>query len=235
MLILPTTLDPPASRPWPGRTAVVTWSLCGALVVAHVLLRLAGGGRGLFGEEALRVVTYASASWKLYTDPELFEPWQLVSYTLLHEGWLHLLVNVLLIAVLGRAVERWVGPLACAGAMLTLTCLAAVLVLLAGAFAHSHGVVVGANGLVMGLIGMAATLFPGSRVRWGLAYYLVLVVGYVPLFRTSARTLALGYALFEVALAWATHRPLTLGADLGALAAGMALGVAGRRRGLTAA
>ncbi len=104
------------------------------------------------------------------------EPWRLIAYGFIHFGWVHLLTNVLVLALVGPIVSRTHG------AIFFITCLLGG-VLCAGvsiSLFGSPGVTVGASGGTMALIGALATYVltdPLIRVtRWGRTVGLFLCV-----------------------------------------------------------
>jgi membrane associated rhomboid family serine protease len=228
-LILPSAVEPPEPSAWPTRSTVVVWVLMALIAVHFAVTRVVALDHarhwGLIDEQTFRALTYATTVWSLYPEPGLFAPWQLWTYALIHDGWLELALNLVILALAGRVVERWIGSAAFIGAVLTLAPLAAVIHLLVE---RDDAVLTGADGLAMGVMGMALALFPKARVQWGLAYYAVVVVGWLPLFRVGLPWVALAGLIGLVALRHGQLLPTTI-ADVGALAAGVVLGLAGRR------
>jgi membrane associated rhomboid family serine protease len=92
-------------------------------------------------------------------------PWTVVTYALLHEGWLHLALNILVLAALGTPVARRCGP----PRFLALLAAGAV----AGALMHlvlySHSVMpmVGASAAVSAAMGAAARFVFDPAARMG--------------------------------------------------------------------
>jgi membrane associated rhomboid family serine protease len=231
IILLPIALDPLAPAPAPARPATVVWMVVALIAMQLLVTRLVDLDHrlhwGLVSDHAFRVVTFTSSSWSLYSDPALFNPWQLWSYALVHDGWVAAVLNLLVLAVVGRAVERWIGALSFLGATLTLAPLAAVIhLLLAG---RDDTVLTGADGLAAGVLGMAWALFPHAKVRWGMAYFAVVALGYVPLFRLALPWIALAFLAATGALRWQDAPAAHLAGDAGALLAGVVLGLAGRR------
>lgn len=229
VILLPTaveTSEPPLDRP---RLALVTWILVALIVIHFLVTQLVALDHarrwGLIDEHTFRAVTYATTVWSLYPEPGLFAPWQLWTYVFVHDGWIELALVVTMLALAGRTVERWLGSAAYLGALVTLAPLVAVLHLLVG---HDDEVLTGADGLAMGVLGLAWALFPAARVRWGLAYFAVIVLGYQPLFRMAMPWLALLWLAALVAVHHDQPVPAIVSAG-GALAAGVVLGLAGRR------
>jgi membrane associated rhomboid family serine protease len=121
-----------------------------------------------------------------------FEPWQLLSYALLHdpEHLAHLLFNGLGIVIFGIPVEQREGPLRLLGCYLAAVLSAAAAQVLVTPFlAADPGPVIGASGGVFGLLLAFAVLFPERRV--------VFLLLPVPI---PARWFAAGYAAVELVL-----------------------------------
>ncbi len=231
IILLPTALDPLVPSPGPARPATVVWMVVALVAMQLLVSRLVdldhSGHWGLVGDRAFRVVTFTTSSWTLYSDPALFNPWQLWSYVLVHDSWIAAILNLLVLAVVGRAVERWIGALSFLGATLTLAPLAAVIHLLLSG--RDDTVLTGADGLAAGVLGMAWALFPKAKVRWGMAYFALLVLGYVPLFRLALPWIALAFLAATAATHWQDAPAAHLAGVVGALSAGVVLGLAGRR------
>jgi membrane associated rhomboid family serine protease len=231
IILLPTALDPRAPMPAPERPATVVWMVVALIAMQLLVSRLVDLDQrmhwGLVSDHAFRVVTFTTSTWSLYSDPALFNPWQLWSYAMVHDSWAAAILNLLVLAVVGRAVERWIGALSFLGATLTLAPLAAVIhLLLAG---RDDTVLTGADGLAAGVLGMAWALFPNATTRWGVAYFAVVALGYVPLFRLALPWIALCFLAATGLLRWQDAPAIHLAGDAGALLAGVVLGLAGRR------
>jgi membrane associated rhomboid family serine protease len=97
----------------------------------------------------------------------LFRPWQIVTYSFLHDpgNYAHLLFNMLGLWMFGAEIERYVGPvriLACYFAAVVTAALAQLAVpLVTGAPA---GPTLGASGGVFGLLLAYAMMFPQRKV-----------------------------------------------------------------------
>jgi membrane associated rhomboid family serine protease len=231
IILLPTALDPLAPAPGPARPATVVWMAVALIAMQLLVSRLVDLDHRehwrLVSDHAFRVVTFTTSSWSLYSDPALFNPWQLWSYALVHDSWVAAILNLLVLAVVGRAVEQWIGALSFLGATLTLVPLAAVIHLLLSG--RDDTVLTGADGLAAGVLGMAWALFPKAKVRWGMAYFAVLVLGYVPLFRLALPWIALAFLVAAGATHWQDAPAAHLAGVAGAFLAGVVLGLAGRR------
>jgi membrane associated rhomboid family serine protease len=132
----------------------------------------------------------------LWIDPEapvaqvLSAPWQLVTYSFLHGGTLHLGLNLFALWMFGADVERLWGVrrtiFAYFAAVLTGAAVQIVSVVVAG---EAGGPVVGASAGVFGLLLCFGLLFPHRRV--------MLLFPPIPM---QARTFVIVYAALELVL-----------------------------------
>lgn len=234
MLILPISIESPDGAATPPSATAVTWVLGGLVLALFVLGRLAMSDAPghLLGNDAFRIATYAAATWSFYSDPALFAPWQLWSWILVNNAWLPALVNLVLFVVAGRAVERRLGGVAFVGALVLLAPLVAGAAALSGPHPHAGSdigpALCGIDGLTLGVLGLAWALFPEGRVRFGLVYWVVVAVGYRPLFRLPLRWLAALAILFQMALVLLDWPVMPAEAVIGAFLGGFAIGLAGR-------
>lgn len=134
------------------------------------------------------------ALWPLASAPNRppFEPWQLLSYALLHDPQhlTHLLFNSFGIFLFGIPVEQREGPLRLLGCYLAaVLSAAAAQLLITPLIAGDPGPVIGASGGVFGLLLAFAVLFPERKILFLLAP--------VPI---PARWFAAGYAAVELFL-----------------------------------
>ena len=92
-------------------------------------------------------------------------PWTLLTYALLHESWLHLSLNVLMLAALGTPVARRLGSLR----FLALLAAGAAAGALMHLLLHSHSVaaLIGASASVSAAIGAAARFVFDPAARAG--------------------------------------------------------------------
>lgn len=97
----------------------------------------------------------------------------LVTCMFLHSGWLHLLFNLLFLAVFGNNVEDAMGHLAYL--LFYLLCGVAATVLHAAVYPQSAAPLVGASGAIAGVMGSYLLLYPRARIV-ALAFFLVLPV-----------------------------------------------------------
>lgn len=118
-----------------------------AILVAYARVWTAGGG-GLRSPGADLLVDLGGRWPPMMSD----EPWRLVTAMFLHAGLMHLVFNLLAIAMVGPRIEELYGR----ATMLGLFIATGVLANLATLQVGSLGVGIGASGGVMGLIGAAA-------------------------------------------------------------------------------
>ena len=109
------------------------------------------------------------ALWPLqpFEGHHLFRPWQIVTYSFLHDpsGFSHLFFNMLGLWMFGAEIERYVGParvLACYFASVVTAALAQLLMPFLGV--ASPGYTIGASGGVFGLLLAYAVMFPHRKV-----------------------------------------------------------------------
>lgn len=140
--------NPVRRRPW------LTIGLLGSLTAIFLMefaLQLSGG------DERLLALVHDFG----YTPARLVEqPWTLVTYGLLHGGWLHLLGNLYFLYIFGDNIEDRLGRTAFLGIYLT----AVVLGALAQHLVDLTTPVVGASGAIAGLMGAYLVLFPRVKV-----------------------------------------------------------------------
>jgi membrane associated rhomboid family serine protease len=124
----------------------------------------------------------------LWPPGTLFEPWQLLTYAFLHEGWMHIFLNMFALFMFGTPLERYWGTA-------RFTVFYFVCVLAAGAtqttvavLAHSQAATIGASGGIFGLLLAFAMYFPRQRIMLLFppiplpAWAFVLLYGLVELF-----------------------------------------------------
>jgi membrane associated rhomboid family serine protease len=229
LLITPLSLDMAQETP-PQRPTPVVWWWCAvvtlgfaidrALVVDHDL------ALGLVPDGWFAVVTYLLASGRFYGDPLLFDPWQVWSYVLVHPVWWHLVVEVVLMLVVGRALERLLGSWLFLAALGCLAPVAGLAVLVLGA----APAVAGGLPLVAGLLGLALGRVPKAEAVVGLWWWAVVVVGTWPWFRLPLHTLVILFLVLVLATAPSASAAGTLAATVLATGLGLVLGLSIRRR-----
>ena len=188
MLLIPTAVEP-ASGVLPKRSTPVVWIWL-ALVLAVFITEQAV----IFDHDlsfhflprgAFAVTTFVVASGSLYGDPVLFELWQLWSHVVIHYHWWLLAVEIVVMLVIGRALERVMGSALFAAVLACLGPLGGVLMVL---FGH-ESTYVGGLPLMLGLIAVTLGRLPGAMISWGFAWWAIIAVGYWPLFRHPVHTL----------------------------------------------
>lgn len=123
-----------------------------------------------------------------------------LTHMLLHDGWLHLLINMAMLLSFGAGIERRIGGRRMLGF--------AVLCGLAGAAAHyvvyseSLNPVIGASGAISGLFGGVLRLLPGRRQGQGLRGLWPLIVIWIGINVVFGLTGAPGA---EGEIAWVAH------------------------------
>jgi hypothetical protein len=157
------------------------------------------------GDSGTRLLAAAGAALRLYGDDRLWHPWQPWSAALLADGWWGLVAALWTLLVPAAALERSHGPAVLAALAAVLAALGSAAYLASGAGPLDGP---GCDPLALGLAAAAAAALPGERLRWGVAWYAVVAVGWRELARTP---LALGAALLlgqAAAHAVAAGRPL---------------------------
>src|SRR5271154_4489058 len=127
--------------------------------VAVYLLQLATNGQ----------IELPLALWPLqpFEGQHLFRPWQIVTYSFLHDpsGYSHLFFNMLGLWMFGAEIERYVGPrrlLACYFASVVSAALSQLFIPML--FDAPPAPTIGASGGVFGLLLAYAFLFPTRKV-----------------------------------------------------------------------
>ena len=142
---------------------------------------------------ALIPLRYSAPRQALFAglDPNDYAPF--VTMAFLHGGWLHLILNMWTLWLVGRSVEARVGPFRFALLYITCTLLASGAHFVANI--DSMTPTIGASGAIAGVIGAHATLFPRSKIIF------VLPIWFIPLiFRLSAMIFASLWFGLQVAI-----------------------------------
>jgi membrane associated rhomboid family serine protease len=167
-------------------------TVVGKLLIANIVLFLAEMvmGDGLIRWFALWPLGILEPVASYGSEPP-FMPWQVVSYAFLHEGLLHIGLNMYALWMFGSPLENVWGPrrfatyyFACViGAALSQLVVSEIL-LMNGGTAYP---VIGASGGVFGLLLAFGLLFPRTR--------LILLFPPIPI---EARWFVLGYGVIEL-------------------------------------
>ena len=176
VIILPLDIDEPA-RAHP-HAIIVTWcwlALAASIFLVDRLVALdLSYGFNQMPDLMISAVTYVVASWSCYADKELFSPLQLWSYMLVQPVWWQALIDLALLVVVARTIERALGSLALCVLTLTLGAMAATLYMLIAI----GPVLVGGRGVLLALCGVLLARQPLAQVRMGLGYWFVVMVGW---------------------------------------------------------
>jgi membrane associated rhomboid family serine protease len=170
-------------------------------------------------------VTFVVASWSCYSDGVLFVPWQLWSHAMIQPSWWQLACDIAIMMVIGRSVERQIGSLAMAIAMLVLLPVSATLYLIFSV----GGILIGSQGLCLCLLGLAVGRMPQAQVQWGIPYWVIVAVGYVPLFVLALPIMVVMYVVLVVSTA-PTSAAFTTGLwAVACVVMGLLIGITGPR------
>ena len=120
-----------------------------------------------------------------------FHFWQLITYSFLHGGLLHLGFNMLAIWMFGASLERRWGDLRYLLTYLLSVVVAAMTqIAVSGYLMNAAGPVIGASGGVFGLLLAFALYFPNRSIT----------LIFLPMLHIPARTFVLGYGAIELVL-----------------------------------
>jgi len=220
------------TRRWLWRAQGVFYSAPAAITLATICLAVLLMQRAADRVEFVYGYTFGQAlvssfglTWPLLAHGFFWQPF---TYMFLHEGWLHLGLNMLTVLLFGSGLEReigsrrfWrvfltggvVGGIGWLAATAVLPYLPAVLS--AGRHTLDKSLCIGASGGVFALIGAYAALFPRREVYVLLLFFPV---------RMRARTLALLLGVLTVAEAVFLQSQVAYAAHLAGGAAGYLYG-----------
>lgn len=157
---------------------LATYAIIGITSAAYLFTLIPGIGNAI--AQAL-----AFKAWMLY--PQLFgvfEPWRLLTATLVHAGFWHLGLNMLALWMIGRSLEPLLGRTR----FVTLYLLSALGGSVAVALLSFETTVVGASGAIFGMFG--ALLVIGRHIGANISGIAIilginLVIGFIPGFHVS--------------------------------------------------
>jgi membrane associated rhomboid family serine protease len=157
----------------------------------------------------------------LWPPGELFQPWQLLSYAFLHEGFAHLFFNMFALFMFGSPLERLWGIRRFTVFFFVCVLAAGLTQLAVSAADHANSPTLGASGGIFGLLLAYAMFFPRQR--------LMLLFPPIPLPAWAFVTL---YGLLELFLG-VTGREASVAhfAHLGGMLGGAAMMLFWRMRG----
>ena len=189
MLLIPSSVEP-LSGVIPRRATPIVWLWLALVLAIFIGERVVAFDQNLklgYVPQALFIgITLVSASWSLYGDPVLFDLWQLWSHLFVHSQWWILMTEILVMLVIGRALERTLGSALFAAVLVGLGPLGGVLMVL---ISHQP-VYVGGLPFMLGLIGLTMGRMPGAVMQWGIAWWAIVAVGYWRLFRLPVHIMA---------------------------------------------
>jgi len=148
--------------------------------------------------------------------------WQFLTYQLLHGGFLHIIMNMLMLGIFGRELEENLGSVRLSLLYFGAGVLGGLCWLLVSGL--RDGVpCVGASGAVFGIIGAFAGMHPhGEMSLW---FFII------PPIRMTARTMALVFGLATLAMMLASDQNVAHAAHLAGGVAGYIYGTRCRRYG----
>ena len=155
-MLIPLRTDRP-----PKRRPVITE----ALIIVNLIVYLVGAAGPFFDW-----FEHGAVAGFGHFDPQGFRAWQLVTYQFLHDpsGFGHIAFNMLFLWVFGAAVEDRLGRLGFLGFYLIAGMVAAL--------AHSAvttNPIIGASGSIAGVTGAFLALFPRSRIKILVFFFLI--------------------------------------------------------------
>ena len=100
----------------------------------------------------------------LWPPGTLFQPWQLITYAFLHEGFLHIFFNMFALFMFGTPLERYWGSGRFLVFYFACVLAAALTQLTVSALVHSQSPTLGASGGIFGLLLAFAMYFPRQRI-----------------------------------------------------------------------
>lgn len=136
----------------------------------------------------------------------------LVTATLLHAGWLHLIGNMLYLWIFGNNVEDRLGPLRFA--LFYTLCGSAATLVQAMLTPDSVTPMVGASGAIAGVLGAYLLLYPGARVVTVIPIFFYIevaalpaafVIGFWFLLQLAQSVASIGVVANEGGVAWWAH------------------------------
>jgi membrane associated rhomboid family serine protease len=150
-------------KPFKPPTPVVTNTLMALCVLVQAAVTIVGGDFGLRLEFAAGLIpARIAAAWHGGPDalPAMFT---FITHMFLHAGWLHLGLNILFLAWVGRHVEWVTGRWALVALFIAGGIVGGVLQVVTSL--GSTAPIVGASGAIAAVFGAYAVLFANSRVQ----------------------------------------------------------------------
>jgi membrane associated rhomboid family serine protease len=100
----------------------------------------------------------------LWPPGTIFEPWQLLTYSFLHDGFMHIFFNMFALFMFGTPLERYWGSGRFIVFYLVCVLAAGLTQQTVAVFAHSQSPTLGASGGIFGLLLAFAVYFPRQRI-----------------------------------------------------------------------
>ena len=100
----------------------------------------------------------------LWPPGTIFEPWQLLTYSFLHDGFMHIFFNMFALFMFGTPLERYWGSSRFITFYLVCVLAAGLTQLAVALFEHSQSPTLGASGGIFGLLLAFAVYFPRQRI-----------------------------------------------------------------------
>jgi membrane associated rhomboid family serine protease len=100
----------------------------------------------------------------LWPPGPLFEPWQLLTYAFLHEGFLHIFLNMFALFMFGTPIESYLGVRRFILFYFVCVLTAGLTQQTVAMFQHADSPTLGASGGIFGLLLAFAMYFPRARI-----------------------------------------------------------------------
>jgi|SRR5580658_2542835 membrane associated rhomboid family serine protease len=100
----------------------------------------------------------------LWPPGALFEPWQLLTYAFLHEGFLHIFLNMFALFMFGTPIESYLGARRFILFYFVCVLTAGLTQQTVAMFQHADSPTLGASGGIFGLLLAFAMYFPRARI-----------------------------------------------------------------------
>lgn len=79
------------------------------MIAVHITIQLSGLIEHTWSKEMTLLGAFTPAAWSGGLPFSWWTPLTLLSFTFIHGGWMHLGINLLMLAAFGTGVERWLG------------------------------------------------------------------------------------------------------------------------------
>ncbi|MDX2118662.1 MAG: rhomboid family intramembrane serine protease [Planctomycetota bacterium] len=173
-MFIPLSVDRPLSRPTRVNHVLIALNVLAHVAVAAVVLPQAAAGAGVDDPSLSEPMHDIVARWGVQARSVLGENhewWRLFTYGFIHGGSWHLIGNMLALWVFGASVEDRLGRIGYLALYLT--------GLVAAGLAHiftDRAPAIGASGAVAAVSGAFFVLFPRTRVRVFMVFFMIGIV-----------------------------------------------------------